>query len=54
MAVGKKGVELPLKVLIIAFIIAIIILIIFIAFQKQGIIQLGRIWEEKIFGPAGF
>jgi len=46
---NKKGLELPLRVILLAFVIGIIILLIFVIFQQKGIIQIQEIWNTNIF-----
>ena len=46
---NKKGIELSLRMILLIFIVAIIILILFIAFQKGSIFRIEEIWNEFIF-----
>lgn len=49
---NKKGIEAPMKVLIIAFVIGIVVLLILWAFQKQGIFSFKSVFEKFVLGPA--
>ncbi len=53
MKIGKRAIELPMHTLLIVFVIGIVILLIFFAFQKQGITGLKQLWDKFLFGPAG-
>jgi hypothetical protein len=53
MKIGKKAIELPMQVLLIGFVVGIVVLLIFFAFQKSGIINFKQLLNKFLFEPAG-
>lgn len=48
-----KGQELPVRMLLIAFVVVIIAIIILIAFAQKGSFQFASAWADNVFKPAG-